>query len=134
MSYPFEGNWTLIPELSHCDEGAPPASGHYSISVEGKELTLLIDWEDADGTPHHVEFTGIADGAIRDAGEVGMKASFHIQDDCQLISRAYNSGLEVSYAHRRASRDGAILNVLQFHNRPDGTRSMRLQTYRRDDT
>jgi len=131
MGYLFEGDWRLIPELCHYDEGVPPRSGRYLIGAEGAALTFRIEWQDAEGAAHAVDFDGIADGKMRPAGPDGMQASFHIRGNGELISRAYQAGQEVSYAHRRASADGAVLSVMQFHNHPDGTRSLRAQVYRR---
>lgn len=62
------------------------------------------------------------------SGETGT--IFQIETCGQLIFHVFNADLEVSYAHRRVSRDGALLNVLQFDKRPDGTRALRLQTNR----
>lgn len=131
MHYAYEGTWELVPELSHYDEGKPPVSGRYVIAQDGDDIEFHIDWIEVDGTEHQVDFKGVADGAIRPAGDEGIKASFHRKGDAMLESRAYQAGQEVSYAFRRASADGTLLSVVQFHKHPDGTRSMRLQTYRR---
>jgi hypothetical protein len=131
MQYAYEGKWELVPELSHHDEGQPPRSGCYVITQTGDEIHFQIDWVEADGTPHRIHFTGIADGTIRAAGEDGLMASFHRKGQTMLESRAYQAGQEVSYAFRRASADGTLLSVVQVYKHPDGTRSMRLQTYRR---
>ncbi|SMY06719.1 hypothetical protein [Flavimaricola marinus] len=131
MQYAYEGSWELVPELSHYDEGKPPKSGRYVITQTGDEIHFQIEWVEADGTPHLIDFKGVADGAIRPAGEEGIKASFHRKGKTLLESRAYQAGQEVSYAFRRASDDGSLLSVIQFYKHPDGTRTMRLQTYRR---
>lgn len=131
MHYAYEGSWDLVPDLSHYDKGTPPVSGRYVITQTGDEIRFQIDLLDADGTTHQIDFKGVADGAIRPAGEEGIKASFHRKGKAMLESRAYQAGQEVSYAFRRASADGALLSVVQFFKHPDGTRSVRLQTYRR---
>lgn len=131
MAYLFEGDWDLVPELSHDDDGTPPRSGHYLIRADGDALSFRIDWTDGTGKAHSVAFEGKADGKVRPAGPDGMDASFHVVGEAELISRAYQAGQEVSYAHRRASPDGTLLSILQFHNHPDGSRSLRSQVFRR---
>ena len=40
MTYLFEGDWDLVPELSHDDDGVPPRTGHYLIEAEGDALSF----------------------------------------------------------------------------------------------
>ena len=131
MPFAYEGTWDLVPELSHYDEGHPPVSGRYVIAQEGDRLRFDLTWREQDGTDHAVAFEGLADGGIRPAGPDGIRASFHRKGATMLESRAYQAGQEVSYAFRRASAAGDLMSVVQVHKHPDGTRSMRMQVYRR---
>lgn len=92
MHYACEGSWDLVADLTHYDEGRPPVSGRSLITQSGDEIRFQIDWQDADGTTHQIDFKGAADGAIRPASKDGIKASFHRKGDKLLESRAYQAG------------------------------------------
>jgi hypothetical protein len=139
----FLGTWTLVPELSLYESGAPPASGTYTIAepTPGR-LALHVSWREApDGPVRETSFGGPSDGtpqplplppgvAARPAGSPDALTLTRI-DAATLDSAALGAAAVVAFARRVASADGLLLAVVQEAVLPDGRRVRNFQLYRR---
>ena len=129
----YLGAWDLVPELSLYELGEPPASGHYTIELrDDGALMLRVKWQQAPGdSPRETAFGGRADGSPQHLPGVSNSFSLTRVDAYTLDSAALSDGRVVAYARRVASRDGALLSVVQEQVAPDGKRTRNFQVYRR---
>ena len=128
----YDEEWQLVPELSFYEEGDPPISGVYRISVERDRVEIGIEWTAVDGSSHSIKFGGPLDGAKHPSDQPGVsETSFTLVDDFTIDSAAYANGEEIAYASRRKSREGDLLATVQRGRRSDGTTFLNTQVYRR---
>ncbi len=129
----YVGKWILVPELCIYEVGEPPASGLYTIAAIGDRVRITIRWTTQAGDAHTIEFEGLADGAMQPRPDDGGPShlSFTHVDAGVLDSRAFEGDLEVAYARRCASVDGANLSTVQVGHRADGSTYRNFQVYRR---
>ena len=129
----YSAKWLLIPELSFYEEGQPPASGTYQISVEDDAASFSITWTTVEGQELSVEFAGLLDGQLHDVEQPeGAQASYTRIDNQTLDSTMVMNGVEVAYARRIVSNDGELMSVLQTSVRPDGSSFRNTQVYRKE--
>ncbi len=142
----YLGTWELVPELSLYEAGAPPASGRYTIAEPAPGvLALRVRWQAEPGGPaHESAFGGPADGTPQplparpaDGGAAAAAAAapdaltLTRVDAHTLDSAALARGRVVASARRVASRDGALLAVVQEQVDAAGRRTRNFQLYRR---
>lgn len=136
----YVGEWELIPELSLYASGTPPVAGEYVIHRQPDGTILLrarwrasaaADWQEVtfgglpDGSPHPLPVTADATDQTPDRFTLT-----HV-DAWTLDSAAVCGERPVATARRVASRDGALLAVVQEVIRPSGDCSRNFQVYRR---
>ncbi|MFQ5622265.1 MAG: hypothetical protein ACE5FS_02610 [Paracoccaceae bacterium] len=128
----FVGAWDLVPELCQYQDGLPPQSGTYDISLNGEVAEFRLSWIDHDARPHELEFAGPVDGSVRPVNGVpSNEVSFNRVDERTLDSSAYHDGREITYERHRASDDGSLMVVVQVHRHPEGPSTRNFQVYRR---
>ncbi|MBD2256369.1 hypothetical protein [Pseudanabaena sp. FACHB-2040] len=136
----YLGTWELVPELSLYETGTPPACGRYTIAESAPGvLTLHVRWQtEPDGPVHEVAFGGQADGtphvlpALPDAPAHGPDAHTLTRVDAHTLdSAALAHGVVIASARRVASKDGALLAVVQEQTDVTGRRTRNFQVYRR---
>ena len=128
----YLGAWDLVPELSLYEAGEPPTSGRYTIELrEDGRLMLKVRWQQSTGdAPREIAFGGPADGSPQHRSDMPSFSLTRV-DAHTLDSSALSDGRVVAYARRVASRDGALLSVVQEHVSADGKRTRNFQVYRR---
>ncbi len=126
------GNWELIPELSFYEQGEPPLSCKYVISVDGLEVAFDLSWVQVDGRAMNITFGGSADSVPRELeSPEGVAASYTLVSDDVLESRMFVNGVETAYAKRVVSSDGQLMSVLQVNTDAQGDTLRITQVYRR---
>lgn len=126
------GNWEFIPELSFYEQGEPPQSCLYEISVDDLNVSFKLSWVQADGERITIEYGGVADSIPRPVeSHRGAEASYSKVSDDILESRMFIVGAEVAYARRVVSSDGDLMSVLQVNTSPSGDKVRITQVYRR---
>ncbi len=128
----FLGEWELVPELSLYENGEPPRSGTYRLSLDGDAIAASIDWVDAQGASETVAFGGPLDGSevVLDTQGPAVLALERL-DAATLDSVVRVAGQQVAWARRRASDDGQLLAVVQTGATPEGEPFRNFQVYRR---
>lgn len=131
----YLGTWILVTELCLYEEGSPPVSGIYRISLLDGDVRISTDWEAQDGSKHRIEFQARDSGVKQPSNNPGT-SHFSITRISPLIldSRAYVDDEEVAYARRRVSDDGLLLATVQSGRRANGTSFRNFQVYRRQTT
>lgn len=136
----YLGTWELVPELSLYEAATPPASGQYTIAESAPGvLTLHVRWQtEPDGPVREVTFGGKADGiphpvpTLPDAPTHGPDAHTLTRVDAHTLdSTALAGGVVIASARRVASKDGALLAVVQEQTDATGRRTRNFQVYRR---
>lgn len=135
----FLGDWRLLPELSLYAQGAPPASGIYTIREGSAGLELSLRWTAEPGGPEMaMAFGGPPDGSVQPfvpvhSAPAGAPDGLRITrvDARTLDSEALLGEQVVAYARRVASEDGSLLAVLMEHRHADGRHVRNFQVYRR---
>ena len=128
----YSAKWILIPELSFYEQGEPPLSGEYHISVKDDTASFAISWTPAGGEETSIGFGGPLDGQPHDVEQpAGAKASYTRIDQYTLDSAMFMNGQEVAYARRLVSHDGQLMAVLQTGFKPDGSSFRNTQVYRK---
>ena len=137
---PYLGTWVLVPELSLYEAGRPPASGCYTIAETAPGvLALHVRWQLEPGGPtHETGFGGRADGSSSalpastgGSGDGPDALTLTRVDARTLDSAALAQGRVLASARRVASRDGALLAVVQEQVDAAGRRTRNFQVYRR---
>lgn len=126
------GRWEFIPELSFYEQGEPPQSCLYEITVDGINVGLKLTWVKTDGEEIAIEFGGLADSIPQPVeSPQGAEASYSTVSDDILESRMFIAGTEMAYAKRVVSSDGQLMSVLQVNTTPSGEKVRITQVYRR---
>lgn len=126
------GNWELIPELSFYEQGEPPLSCKYVISVDGLEVAFDLSWVQVDGQAMNIAFGGTADSIPRKVeNPEGVEVSYTLVSDDVLESRMFVNGAEMAYAKRVVSPDGKLMSVLQVNTDAQGKKLRITQVYQR---
>ncbi|HCG6160232.1 hypothetical protein [Vibrio parahaemolyticus] len=126
------GKWDLIPDLSFYEQGEPPQSCLYEISVDGLNVGFKLSWVQTDGSEVVIEFSGQADSIPKSvATPKGAEASYTKVSDSILESRMFIADVEMAYAKRAVSNDGNLMSVLQVNTMPSGEKTRITQVYKR---
>jgi hypothetical protein len=127
----YDGVWRLLPELSFYEDGQPPQEGRYEINVEGKNVSFSVRWR-ADDKDQSISFSGPLDGQLHHSDAApNAKVSFTHVDENTLESAFSVDEVQMAFARRQVSHDGALLAVLQVNTKPDGSSVRITQVYRR---
>ncbi len=129
----FLGTWILIPASCDYEQGEPPTSGTYRIAEHDGRLEFTIDWTDAEGKPHHAEFSGVPDGRKMpfDGGELADAMSITAVSARELTSSAYLDGAELMVAQRQLDDTGLAMRVTQVVRFVNGSHAANVSVYRR---
>lgn len=128
----FIGAWDLVPELCQYQDGVPPRSGAYDISLKDGAVHFDMSWTDHDDHSHSLAFGGPSDGTVQTLnGAPAHELSISKVDEFTIDSSAYADGRETQYARRQVSKDGALMTVVQVHRHPEGPSTRNFQVYRR---
>ncbi len=128
----FIGTWFLIPSSSVYEQGKPPSQGKYVIAErEDGHLVFEIDWTDAEGTQHHVAFSGLPNGKRGnfEGGDLADAFSISAPSARRLDTIAYKNGDALMFAERQLDESGAAMRVVQQVRLPDGTRPTNISVY-----
>jgi hypothetical protein len=128
----YLGTWILVPELCIYQEGEPPTRGVYTITQDGREVEISIDWTARDGKSHAIVFGALDDGTPRPVPERPESELSITAVSALILDSAVRVGTQtVAYARRCASADGQLLSTIQQGHRQDGTAYQNFQVYRR---
>lgn len=118
----FLGDWILDVDNCEFEQGDPPRSASNSITEDGQELIVAMDWTDTDGETHHMSFRAVPDGRKIpfNGGPLADHLSVTAINDSELVAAAYRDGIELMTAIRTLSPDGSVMELEQVVHLPDG--------------
>ncbi|MBT8494396.1 MAG: hypothetical protein KJO07_15175 [Deltaproteobacteria bacterium] len=127
----FLGTWVLDPRSCQYQQGEPPQAGSYRISEVGDELRFQMQWVDADGEKHQVEFSGAPDGVRYPfkGGELADALAVTAVSERELSTSAFYQGREVMTAQRQLDDTGRAMRITQIVRFLDGTRLANVAIY-----
>lgn len=129
----FLGTWLLLPETCEYEQGDPPASGLYRIEDRDGRLHFHMEWTDAQGAPHQLEFSGTP-GAGKEpfaGGELADALAIDAKSRRELTSYAYYRGRECMVAQRQLDETGSAMRVTQLVRLDGGHSFANVSIYRR---
>ena len=129
----FLGTWVLDPRSCQYQQGEPPQAGRYTISEVGDELRFEIEWVDAGGEEHRIEFSGAPDGVRYPfaGGELANAMSVTAVSSRELRSSAFYDGREVMTAQRQLDDSGKAMRITQVVRFRDGSHLANVAIYLR---
>ena len=129
----FLGAWALDRDTCNYEQGSPPRSGRETISLEGEDIVLDMQWIDAEGNQLSAQFRGRSDGApvAFAGGPLADSLCLAAPTQDALTISAFRDGILIMLAERTLSRDGLTMHVHQKVYLPDGTAPSNHADYRR---
>jgi hypothetical protein len=130
----FLGTWVLEPDSCVYEQGEPPRAGTYRIEERDGTLFFQIEWTDADGACHRVEFSGKPDGqpVPFNGGDLADAMSVQAVSARELRSSAYREGKELMVAQRQLDGTKMAMRVVQLVRMMTGPDLGNSSVYRRE--
>lgn len=121
LAEPYYGVWTLQPEQSQYEFGAPPLQATYYIQPEGDGLRFRAEWTTPDGEPLEMEYHSIPDGEPRPSEHPAVSVSTTLTSSLSLDTASIRNNIVIGLARREVSSDGSRMTITQSGTAPDGT-------------
>jgi len=127
----YEGEWSLIPELSFIEEGEERSAQTVSISVQDQNVTIRTNSIMPGGELRSVEIGGPLDGNWHPTAPLTAEKSFTHISSSALEYALFLNDENLSYLRWQVSADGTLLTLLRTGKRPGGRSDYSAQVYRK---